>query len=82
VEGAFYGHLSHHDVTFMDVLSATGALLLSALKEVHLRGERGGEIDRHIQEISHTLQALQVLQCSYEMNPSNEELDSISTSAA
>lgn len=76
-----FGHLPPGDITMMEVLTMTGALLLSGLREVHSKGETEGNVGNHVMDLTHSLKALANLQASYESNPSDEELDALAMSA-
>lgn len=77
-----FGHLNARDIQMMDVITATGTLLLSGLRHVHTNGEDGPPVGDHIMDMTHSLKAMAMLQLSYEKNPPNEELASLAVMAA
>jgi len=81
IAGSYFGQLSDDDITKMDVVLGIGAMLLSTLKDIHRGNGNHCDISDHILDLTGSLRALSFIQSSYESNPSNKDLDSISAAA-
>ena len=81
-KGLRYGHLPAKVLQMMDIVFATGAMILTGLAPHHEKRTGGEELDSAIVNLGCALQALEILRDSYSQNPDDEALAQMACPAA